>query len=73
MPPDRSILDGVEDAGIVADSSCREGTCATCERVVVSGIPDHRDSVLSETERQANETIVICGSRSFSGRLALEL
>src|SRR6267142_2222800 len=53
IPPDRSILDVVEEAGVGVLSSCAEGTCGTCETAVLSGVPDHRDSVLTEEERQA--------------------
>ena len=51
VPPDRSILDVVEEAGVGVLSSCAEGTCGTCETPVLEGVPDHRDSVLNEDER----------------------
>ena len=47
VPPDRSILDVVEEAGVGVLSSCAEGTCGTCETPVLDGVPDHRDSVLT--------------------------
>lgn len=31
VPPDRSILDVVEESGVATLSSCAEGTCGTCE------------------------------------------
>lgn len=43
VPPDRSILDVAEDAGVGVLSSCTEGTCGTCETAVLGGLPDHRD------------------------------
>ena len=52
IPPDRSILDVVEEAGVGVLSSCAEGTCGTCETAVLDGLPDHRDSVLTEEERR---------------------
>ena len=73
VPPDRSILEVVEAAGIEALSSCQEGTCGTCETPVLDGVPDHRDSLLTEQERAANDTMMICVSRSCSERLVLEL
>ena len=51
VPPDRSILDVVEAAGVGVLSSCAEGTCGTCETGVLDGLPDHRDSVLTPEER----------------------
>ena len=73
VPEDRSILDVVESSGIQVLSSCQEGTCGTCETGVLSGTPDHRDSVLTDDEQAANDTMMICVSRSCSARLVLDL
>jgi ferredoxin len=73
VPPGRSILETVEEAGIRVLSSCREGTCGTCETAVLEGVPDHRDVLLTEDERAACDTMMICVSRSRSPRLVLDL
>jgi ferredoxin-NADP reductase len=73
VPPDRSILSVVEEAGVGVLSSCAEGTCGTCETAVISGEPDHRDSVLNQLEREANDCMMICVSRSCGPRLVLDL
>jgi ferredoxin-NADP reductase len=73
IPPDRSILSVVDEAGVGVLSSCAEGTCGTCETTVLDGIPDHRDSVLDETEKKANDCMMICVSRSCTERLVLDL
>jgi ferredoxin-NADP reductase len=73
VPPDRSILDVMEEAGVGVLSSCAEGTCGTCETAVLSGLPDHRDSVLTEEERAAGDCMMICVSRSRTARLVLDL
>lgn len=73
VPPDRSVLETVEAAGVDVDSSCREGTCGTCETDVLDGTPDHRDSLLTEEERACGETMLICVSRSRGPRLILDL
>jgi ferredoxin-NADP reductase len=73
IPPDRSILEVVEEAGVGVLSSCAEGTCGTCETPVLEGEPDHRDSVLDDDERQANDCMMICVSRSRTPRLVLDL
>jgi ferredoxin len=73
VPPERSILDVVEDVGISVLSSCREGTCGSCETAVLEGEPDHRDSVLSAEERAVNDCMMICISRSREPRLVLDL
>ncbi|WFE28175.1 PDR/VanB family oxidoreductase [Solwaraspora sp. WMMD791] len=73
VPPGTSILEAVEQAGVAVLSSCREGTCGTCETTVRAGVPDHRDSLLTEEERAAGDTMMICVSRSRTPRLVLEL
>ena len=73
VSPDRSILDVIEEAGVGVLSSCAEGTCGTCETAVLDGLPDHRDSVLTEDERRARDCMMICISRSCTARLALDL
>jgi ferredoxin-NADP reductase len=73
VPPDRSILEVVQEAGVNALSSCLEGVCGTCETAVVEGSPDHRDSLLSEEEKAAGDFMMICVSRSSSPRLVLDL
>ena len=73
VPPDRSILEALEQAGVSVLSSCRAGTCGTCEQWILDGEPDHRDSVLSAEERAAGESMMICVSRAHSQRLVLDL
>jgi ferredoxin len=73
VPPDRSIFDVVQDAGVSVLGSCHEGVCGTCEQIVLDGEVDHRDSVLSESERAANDAMMVCVSRCLSDRLTLDL
>lgn len=73
VPPGVSLLDTVRAAGVEVLYSCTEGTCGTCETDVLEGTPDHRDSVLTEAERAAGETMLICVSRCRGKRLVLDL
>jgi len=73
VPPGCTILQAVEQAGVAALSSCQEGTCGTCETGVLDGLPDHRDSILSDAERASGEVMMICVSRSCTPRLVLDL
>lgn len=73
VPADTSLLDAVLEAGISKDFSCREGNCGTCETAVLEGLPDHRDEILDDDERSANDTMMICVSRARTGRLVLDL
>lgn len=69
----QSIVEALETAGVDVDTSCREGTCGTCETIVLDGDPDHRDSFLQPAERASGATMMICCSRSRSARLVLDL
>jgi hypothetical protein len=40
---------------------------------VISGIPDHRDAVLSEEEQAANDKVMICCCGSKTERLVLDM
>ncbi|MCL3997703.1 PDR/VanB family oxidoreductase [Streptomyces lavenduligriseus] len=73
VPPDKSVLQAVEEAGVQVLSSCREGTCGTCETTVLEGTVDHRDSLLTPAEQEAHDTMMICVSRAACPRLVLDL
>jgi hypothetical protein len=72
VAPGESALDALECAGVPVVSSCRTGTCGTCVVRVLSGEPEHRDSVLSPEERAAGR-FTTCVSRSRSPELDLDL
>jgi len=73
IPQSKSILDVLLEAGMDVPFSCAEGTCGTCEVAVLEGVPDHRDALLTSTEREANNRMLICVSGSKSSRLVLDL
>ncbi|PWI14142.1 oxidoreductase [Streptomyces sp. Act143] len=73
VPADVSVLDAVRATGVEVLYSCTEGTCGTCETDVLDGTPDHRDSVLTDEEQEAGETMMICVSRCRGRRLVLDL
>lgn len=73
VPAAASVLDTVRGAGVEVLFSCTEGTCGTCETDVLEGTPDHRDTVLTDAERAAGETMLICVSRCRGKRLVLDL
>jgi len=72
VPADKSVIEVIEDAGVSVLASCYEGICGTCETDVIDGIPDHRDSVLTDSERAANDVMMICVSRCRGPRLTLD-
>ena len=73
VPAGKSVLEVLEDAGFSVPFSCREGQCGTCMQRVLDGIPDHRDYVLSDAERAANDCMQICVSRALTPTLTLDL
>src|SRR5262249_36633503 len=73
IPPGKSILEVLRDAGMDLSYSCEQGICGACETRVISGVPVHRDSVLTPAERAANTTVMICCAGSKSERLVLDL
>lgn len=73
VPADASLLETLIAAGIQAEHSCMEGICGACETRVLSGCPDHRDSVLSTAEKASNKVMMICVSGAKEGKLVLDL
>ena len=73
VPADRSILDVLEDYGVILPSVCKEGVCGTCECGVIKGDIDHRDQVLTPDERADGKTMMVCVSRAYSATLVLDL
>lgn len=71
--PHVSILDALANRGVSVLNSCREGICGSCETAVLEGTPDHRDRVLSPSERAANNTMMVCVSRCHGASLLLDL
>ncbi|MEV7283344.1 cytochrome P450 [Streptomyces sp. NPDC093252] len=67
VPEGVSALDALERAGILVPSTCREGTCGSCEVRVVSGAVDHRDSLLTPQERARGDVMLLCVSRAGGG------
>ena len=70
---DQTLLDALRGAGIAVQSDCREGLCGSCEVPVLDGEVDHRDRVLTRSERAACTKMMSCCSRARNGRLVLGL
>ncbi len=70
---DKSIVQALFDAGIDVQISCGEGICGTCLTRVLEGIPEHRDLYLTDEEKEANDQLTPCCSRSKSPMLVLDL
>jgi tetrachlorobenzoquinone reductase len=73
IPEGKKILEVLYEAGVDVDYSCELGICGECVTRVISGIPEHRDSVLSEEEQAANDKVMICCAGCKSERLVLDM
>ena len=71
--PDQTIAQALNAAGMKIPVSCEQGTCGTCLCDVVEGIPEHRDVFLTDEEKEDNDQMTICCSRSKTPRLVLDL
>lgn len=71
VPADGSILEALRANGHRIPSSCESGTCGTCRMQLLAGEADHRDFVLSDSERLRE--IMVCVSRAHSPELVVEL
>lgn len=70
---EQTILDALKAEKMNVTYACAEGVCGSCEVKVLEGTPDHRDDVLSESEKARNDTMMVCCSGAISKRLVLDL
>ncbi|WP_246174261.1 PDR/VanB family oxidoreductase [Pandoraea terrigena] len=71
--PGTTLLQTLLNAGVEVPYSCQEGVCGTCKTAVLAGEPDHRDSVLTATERASNTVMAVCVSGCRTPSLLLDL
>lgn len=70
---DQTLLSALNHAGVHASYSCQQGFCGTCRTRVLDGAVDHRDTLLTDPERD-NGMMLICISRACDGsHLTLDL
>ena len=73
IPAGQSIIEVLEAAGQDLIYDCQRGDCGICQTDVISGEPDHRDVVLTESEKAEGKVMQICVSRARSAKLVLDL
>jgi ferredoxin-NADP reductase len=70
---EETLLSALGRAGLQPPYSCRQGFCGTCRTRVLEGAIDHRDTLLTEPERDS-QMMLICISRAAEeSRLTLDL
>lgn len=70
---DESIVQALTRHNIKVTVSCEQGICGSCLCDVLEGTPDHRDLYLTDEEKEYNDLMAICCSRSKGGRLVLDI
>ncbi|GGJ48161.1 PDR/VanB family oxidoreductase [Streptomyces brasiliensis] len=71
VPADSTVLAAVRAELPNTSYSCEQGFCGTCQQRVLEGEVDHRDELLTDSER--GDSMLICVSRSRSERLVLDM
>ena len=74
VPPERTLLDVLNDHGIDTLYDCRRGECGLCAVDVVEahGRIDHRDVFFSAREKQEAKRLCACVSRISGGGVVLD-
>jgi ferredoxin-NADP reductase len=72
VPKGNTILEVLLAEGMDIPYSCQQGICAACETAVLSGIPDHRDMILTPEQQASNAVMMICCSGSKTAELTLD-
>ena len=70
---DQTLLDALIDSGVDTDYGCKSGTCGACAVKVLDGTPLHRDSTLTDAERNQAALMCTCVSRAAGDELVLDL
>jgi ferredoxin-NADP reductase len=75
VPPDRSLMESIEAAGVEVPYLCRGGVCGFCQTRVLEleGELVHNDHFLSEAEKTRAASVMPCVSRARCKRLVLDL
>lgn len=68
-----SIVQALKGVGVRVEVSCEQGVCGTCLCEVLEGVPDHRDSYLTDEEKAGNDQMTLCCSRARTPQLVLDL
>lgn len=67
------LIDVLHAHGYAVACSCTQGICGSCITPVLEGVPEHRDAIMTESQRDANRSMTVCVSRARSQRLVLDL
>jgi len=68
---EKTITDALADVGIQVDLKCSDGLCGVCKCGLIAGEVDHRDFVLSRSQRE--KEIILCQSRAAEAGGLIEI
>jgi len=73
VPPDKTAVQALSDAGVQISVACEQGICGTCLTKVVEGVPKHLDQYLTPEEHAENNQFTPCCSRSQTPILVIDV
>ena len=72
VPANQSILDCLIEHGYDPLYDCKRGECGVCTLPVLEGEIDHRDYVLTDSEKASGKMMQVCVSRAKGNKLVLD-
>ena len=70
---DETLLAALNRAGVHAPYSCQQGFCGTCRTRVLGGDVDHRDTLLTDPERESGMMLICISRAAQDSHLTLDL
>ncbi|MDT5180285.1 MAG: hypothetical protein QOJ95_4483 [Mycobacterium sp.] len=70
---DETLLTALNREGVHAPYSCQQGFCGTCRTRVLGGDVEHRDTLLTDPERDAGMMLICVSRAAADGELILDL
>ncbi|GAC1409810.1 MAG: PDR/VanB family oxidoreductase [Mycobacterium sp.] len=73
---DETLLSALRRAGVPASYSCQQGFCGTCRTRVLGvfgGVVDHRDTLLTDPERDSGMALICVSRAAEHSNLTLDL
>ncbi len=71
VPADKSAADVLNENGIAVDVKCSDGICGVCKCTLNAGEVEHRDFVLSKSQRETS--MILCQSRALKDGGVIEI
>ena len=72
VPAEQTLLRSISGLVPQLAGGCEQGVCGRCQVIVLAGEPEHRDTLLTERQRQSGH-MLLCVSRARGPRLTLDL